>query len=223
MSVAEAVIAPGGRNEPVLPTTRQTIVLRGVPWHTYQSLRKVEENNHLRMTYDRGVLEVMSPFKSHGKIATILDRMIYEWTRFRRIEVESGRDMTCDREDLEQGLQPDLCYWIAHGSLVRGKDEIDFLVDPPPDLALEVDITRSSIPKLPIYESLKIPEVWRWQDRIEVLRLNHETRYEISVESTVLPGFPLKLAEELIQRRNVEGENALLEQFERAIANAGIR
>jgi len=58
-----------------------SVLLHGVSWNTYQSLRKPEENNHLRMTYDRGDLEIMLPLRRHGKIATLLDRMIYEWTR----------------------------------------------------------------------------------------------------------------------------------------------
>lgn len=199
-------------------SVERAIFLREVPWAAYQSLRRAQANNHLRMVYDRGDLEVMSPLKRHGKIATLLDHMIHAWTRHCKMEIESGRDMTCDREELEKGLEPDLCYWIANQPLVCGKDEIDWQTDPPPDLALEVDITRSSIPKLPIYEALRIPEVWCWRNRLEVLR--HQGEHYISVpESLSLPGFPLQLTSEFIEQRNSEGENALLERFAAAIAN----
>lgn len=189
------------------------VVLHGVPWSAYQSLRRAEANNHLRMTYDRGDLEIMSPLKKHGQIATLLDRMIFEWTRLCGTKIESGRDMTCDREDLAQGLEPGLCYWIAHQSAVHGKDEIDLCTDPPPDLALEVDVTTSSIPKLPIYEALRVPEVWRWRDGLEVLRLTTQGSYETATASSALPGFPFELAVELIARRAVDDEHTLIAKF----------
>ncbi|HZN34328.1 MAG TPA: Uma2 family endonuclease, partial [Pirellulaceae bacterium] len=150
--------------------------------------------------------------------SVLLGLMIYEWTRYCGTEIESGRDMTCDREDMKQGLEPDLCYWTINQPLVYGKDEVDFSVDPPPDLALEVDITRSSIPKLPIYEALGVPEVWCWRNGIEVLALR-DGHYARVSESVVLPGFPLRLAEDFIQRRNSAGENALMAQFVAALAN----
>jgi Uma2 family endonuclease len=218
MIVAKEAVAPLVENNVVADLSHRSIVLYDVSWEMYQVVRASERNGHLRMIYDQGVLEIMSPLKRHGKIATLLGLMIYEWTRLRRIEIESGRDMTFAREDLAKGLEPDLCYWIANQPAVHGRDEIDLLTDPPPDLVLEVDISRSSIPKLPIYEALKIPEVWCWRKGLEVLHLDQAGHYARVTDSSALPGFPLKLAEEFIQRRNSMGEIALMEQFEKAIA-----
>lgn len=216
-SATADVVAPSFAPVSAPRQIERVILLRDVPWATYQSLRRAEANNHLRMVYDRGELEIMSPLRRHGKIATLLDHMFHAWTRHRGVEIDSGRDMTCDREDLEKGLEPDLCYWTIHQPLVYEKDEIDWETDPPPDLALEVDITRSSIPKLPIYLALRIPEVWCWKkNRLEVLRLQ-DGRYASVPESTSMPGFPLQLAGEFIERRKELGENALLDQFSAAI------
>jgi Uma2 family endonuclease len=217
MSASASASATAVESLPAGRLVERSVFLRNVPWETYQTLRKAEANEHLRMTYDCGDLEIMSPLKRHGKIAVLLGLMIYEWTRHSRTEIESGRDMTCDREDLEKGLEPDLCYWTAHQPLVHGKDEVDLSVDPPPDLALEVDITRSSVPKLPIYAALRVPEVWCWRDDIEVLALRGGQYVRVS-ESAALPGFPIKLAVELIQRRNELGEHALMDEFVKAIA-----
>lgn len=203
-----------------VPTVTNSIVLHGVSWQLYQALRNEESNNHVRMTFDRGDLELMSPLKKHGKFATLLDRMIYEWTRLHRIKIESGRDMTCDRDDLEKGLEPDLCYWIANQHKVFGKDAIDFAVDPPPDLALEVEMTRTSIPKLPIYEALKVPEVWRWKNGLEVLHLSREGHYATVSDSVELPGFPCMLAADCLSRCSATDETTLLEQFEAAISSS---
>jgi len=196
-----------------------SILLRGVSWETYQTLRNEEANDHVRMTYDGGDLELMSPMKKHGKITTLLGLMIYEWTQLRRIEIESGGNMTCDREDLKKGLEPDLCYWIAHEELVRDKDKIDFLVDPPPDLALEIEVSRSAIPKLPIYQALRIPEVWRWRGKVEVLVLDDAGAYVVRSDSAALPGFPFPLAESFLDRRKSMGDTTLMKQFKTAIAS----
>jgi Uma2 family endonuclease len=195
-----------------------SLVLHGVSWERYQALRWDDANRHLRMTYDRGDLEIMSPQKKHGKIAVLLARMIYAWTIHQRMEIESAGDLTCDREDLLKALEPDLCYWITNLDYVREKDVIDLTTDPPPDLALEVDVSRQSIPKLPIYQALKVPEVWRWHNGLDVRRLESSGNYVASTETSVLPGFPFKLAEDIIQKRHKVGENALVEQFEKAIA-----
>lgn len=61
----------------------------------------------------------------------------------------------------KKGLEADECYWIQNESQMRGKKEFDLDVDPPPDLALEIDITHSSLDRMAIYAGLKILEVWR--------------------------------------------------------------
>lgn len=215
MSVLATVSAP-----PLAANGAGCVVLHGVSWEVYQALRQPEENNHLRMTYDRGDLEIMSPQRKHGKIVSLLALMIYEWTRRHRIKIESGGNMTCDRADLERGLEPDLCYWIAQQAAVRGKDRIDLLVDPPPDLALEVDVSRSAIPKLPIYESLRIPEVWRWGAGLEVLKVGKDLHYSVRTTSSALPGFPVSIAEDFLRQRDLEDETTLMERFEKAIAGS---
>ncbi|MDX1947928.1 MAG: Uma2 family endonuclease [Pirellulaceae bacterium] len=193
-------------------------VLRGVSWETYQKLREDNPSGCLRMTYDRGVLEIMSPSRRHEKIAILIGRMIDEWTMLHDIEIEAGRNTTFSRADLEKGLEADHCYWIANQAAVRGKDEIDLSIDPPPDLALEVDITRSSIPKLPIYQALGVPEVWRWRSGlIEVLQLRGN-KYVQQVPSDALEGFPFALAESFLETYAHDGDTALIRRFRQTIA-----
>jgi Uma2 family endonuclease len=121
---------------------------------------------------------------------------------------------------LERGLEPDLCYWVTNQEMVRGKDDVDFAVDPPPDLALEVEVSRTSIPKLPIYLSLRVPEAWRWRsEKLEVLRLQERGEYAVIAASRELPDFPFQLAESFIEQRDLEDEIRLMARFEAAIAS----
>jgi Uma2 family endonuclease len=201
------------------PVPDVSLLLQEVPWEVYQLLRSAESNRHLRMTYEAGALEIMSPSRKHGKISTFFAALITEWAVRHALEVEFGGDTTFAREDLSQGLEPDHCFWIARQAAVRGRDEIDLAVDPPPDLALEIEVSRSSLPKLPIYQALGVPEIWRWrQERLEILVLGEKGEYAEQTASIVLPGFPVRMAEEFIRQRDQASDTALLRQFRKAIA-----
>ncbi len=95
--------------------------------------------------------------------------------------------MTFRREDLERGFEPDSCFYVQSEARVSGKAQIDFSVDPPPDLVIEVDITSPSLNKLPICAQIGVSEVWRYDGvRLEILRLE-STEYAAVPTSTTLP------------------------------------
>jgi Uma2 family endonuclease len=97
---------------------------------------------------------------------------------------------------------------------MRDRDEVDLTIDPPPDLAIEVDISRSSLSKLPIYQALEVPEIWRWRfDALEVLRLDAGGEYQSQSDSSELPGFPFALAVQVIIDRNQHDDTQLIRQF----------
>lgn len=192
--------------------------LRGVSWETYQALRGADENYNLRMTYDHGALEIVSPSRQHEHVSYLIGRMIDQWSLRHKIEIGAGRNTTFSRQDLKRGLEPDNCYWITHEKVMRDKDDVDLLVDPPPDLVLEVDVTSSSIPKLPIYAALGVPEVWRWQyEAIEPLRLDSHGKYQMKKGSIELKKFPLSLAASLIVQRVGRSDTEVIREFIRAI------
>jgi Uma2 family endonuclease len=196
----------------------QRMCLRGVSWDTYQALRDAEENYHLRMTYDHGVLEVVSPSRKHEQVSYLIGRMIDQWSLRHKIHIGAGRNTTFSRKDLEQGLEPDNCYWIRNEEIMRGKDDVDLRIDPPPDLVLEVDVTRSLIPKLPIYAALGVSEVWHWKfESLEALRLDANGQYQARKGSIELRRFPLDLAAKLVVEREGKSDTTVIQEFIRAI------
>jgi Uma2 family endonuclease len=200
------------------PAIENRIVLRGVSWDIYQSLRADEENYHLRMTYDHGALEIMLPSQKHERIGYLLGRMIDQWTLFRKIDIVAGRNTTFSRKDLEHGLEPDNCYWVTNEKVMRGIDDVDLARDPPPDLVIEVDVTHSSIPKLPIYAALRVPEVWHWtHDLLQVLRLDTSGEYQPRKGSAELRGFPFANAVPIIVEREGKSDTSVVQQFIRAL------
>src|SRR5262249_8000629 len=108
------------------------------------------------------------------------------------IDIYSSGSMTCRREELARGLEPDECYWIEHEPLVRGRDDIDLGTDPPPDLALEIEISRSALDRMSIYAALRVPEVWRWDgEKLTVNLLTKRGTYRASEKSKAFPFLPL--------------------------------
>lgn len=144
---------------PVMP---DAAVLHGIDWETYtRLLRAFERTRRFRLTYDRGTLEIMSPLWEHEKAAYILGAFVDCLIQELQMQYEPGRTVTLRRRRKSRGLEPDNCYWIASAEQLAGKTNIDLRVDPPPDLAIEVDVTRSSLDRMSIYAALGVPEVWR--------------------------------------------------------------
>ena len=138
------------------------VVLRNVPWDYYARLRGDDANRHVRMSYYKGTLELMSPRYRHEKSTARLGQFVMRFTEVMDIPCTESRSTTFRREEQEAGKEADTSFYIANEELIRDKDEIDLAVDPPPDLAIEVDDPNDSRGKLPIYAALRVPEVWRY-------------------------------------------------------------
>jgi Uma2 family endonuclease len=164
------------------------VVLQGVAWSTYQSLmRDLESQPGKRLTYHHGTLEIMVPLPPHESYKKLLGRFVEVATEETETEIRSLGSSTWSREDLAQGLEADECYYIQNEPIVRGRLEIDLSTDPPPDLAIEVDITSSSINRLQIYAALGVPEVWRYDGKTLTIYVLQGNEYEPQEASKALP------------------------------------
>ena len=128
------------------------------------------------------------------------------------IENHAAGSMTFKREDLDRGLEPDECYWIAREAQMRGKEEYDQQNDPPPDLVLEVEVSRSVLDRMGIYAAMKVPEVLRWDGQNLRFCLLRRGKY---VESPVSRSFPLLAAGEIVRfpMQQTLGKIAILRAF----------
>ncbi|MGA2067589.1 MAG: Uma2 family endonuclease [Thermoguttaceae bacterium] len=192
----------------------RAVVLHGIPWATYVALRDTEENWNLRMTYDHGELEIVSPSPLHERLAVVLGNLVEIWALELDIPLSSFRTMTVRREALERGFEPDNCYYVEREPLVWNKTELDFDVDPPPDLAIEVEVSRDSPGKMPIYASFGVPELWRVSGRrLQVHELAAEHRYVPRDTSLCLPDFPITRAQEVLLQLGSVRQTTLLRSF----------
>ncbi len=158
---------------PMSTLPMERVLLEGISWQTYARMRAELDSRPIRLTYDDGTLEIMSPSATHERDKRRIGRLVEALTEERSLPLQSGGSTTWQREDLKKGLEPDECYWLQHAAEVRGRDELDLRFDPPPDLAIEVDVSTSSLDRMAIYAALGVPEVWRWQaDRLTEFRLD---------------------------------------------------
>lgn len=172
-------------------TVARRITLRGVPWHVYDQLLAVVGDGLPRMTYDRGLLELEMPSKTHEALKWMAGRFIEAYAEESGVAYDPAGSTTWRREAIEGGLEADESYYIQNAARVRGR-EVDLTVDPPPDLAVEIDLSPPDVEKESIYARLGVPEIWRWRDgRLAVFARQVDGTYVERQQSIALPGFPL--------------------------------
>lgn len=197
------------------PPRPNAVVLLNTDWETYTRLLKVfAERPAVRLTYDRGSLEIMSPLLEHDGDADFLGFLAVTLTEEFGLPRKAGGSVTLRRRRRQRGLEPDRCYWIANEPRVRGKRRLDLRVDPPPDLAIEVDATHSSLDRMKIYAALGVPEVWRVDGGVLTFQVLQPRRRYISSPTSL--SFPQVTPADLmrfLQMRATLDENAVVQQF----------
>jgi Uma2 family endonuclease len=172
----------------------QHLVVTDVSWGDYERLlewRDANRTHSVRLTYDRGSLEIMVVGTYHERLRKVLALLVEAWLSETGGEYVPSGQLTHKRDDLERGFEPDECYWVQNWRTVAGLRQIDFEVDPPVDLALEVESSRSVKGRLPILASFRIPEVWRYDgESVGILMLQSDGTYNPSSASRAIPNFP---------------------------------
>lgn len=190
------------------------IILQGVRWQTYQALvLDLAQAQGKRLTYNQGILEIMTPLPEHEVNKRLLGRIVETATEVLGVEIYSLGSVTLSREDLQRGIEPDECYYITHETAMRGKLSFDLSVDPAPDLAIEVDITSSSLDRLEIYAAMGVMEVWRFDGQALLIYVLREGVYERREHSDLFPVLATSDLLAFVRKRGQVGENALLREF----------
>ena len=198
----------------------QRTVLQNISWETFETLlAETGEHRGSRFAYDCGTLEIMSPLIEHEGYKSIFGNLIVVLAEELGIEIKSAGSTTLKLKSANRGIEPDNCYYIQNEIAFRGKQTLDLTTDLPPDLAIEIDITSSSINKLAIYSALGIPEIWRYNGRVLQFYQLVENQY---LEREFSYAFPLVSAieiSEFIEQSKTIGEVALIKLFRAWVRN----
>lgn len=191
----------------------QRVLLKNISWHLFESLLEaVGEDRSSRLAYDQGTLEIMTPLLPHEHSKRLIEKLIDILVEELNLNIKSIGSMTCKREEVSRGIEPDSGFYIQNEPLVRDLEEIDLDRDPPPDLMLEVDFTNSSLNKFPIYIALGVPEIWRYAEgNLQIYQLQ-QGQY-IPVNSSPTFAIPLTEIPRFLEQSNRVGEAQMLRTF----------
>jgi len=204
-------------------TSDDHVVLEGVSWEFYQRMLDEIGDGHTRLTYDNGRLEIMSPSGVHDQIKKVIARLIEAYGDETGISVQGFGSTTFKVEELRKGLEPDECYYVQRFDAIVGKENIDLTIDPPPDLAVEVDIFSRSVPRQPIYAALGVPEIWRYHDHaVTSLHRTIDGRYAQSAQSLAFPNLPLDVVSRLVSVGLSKGQPAAVRELKQWIRGGSL-
>ena len=199
-------------NQLIIPPGNK-IKLQNVSWEMYSSiLDELGEGYALRLTYYQQTLEIRMPLPKHEKAKSLIGYFVNVLLEELNIDCDVLGSTTFKSQEMQSGVEPDDCFYIQHEAAIRGKDRIDLTVDPPPDLAIEID--NSSPTSLNSYQALKVPELWRYDGRTLKIYLLQDGKYMESDRSPSFPDFPIvDVIPQYVDRSNTQGRSPTIRAF----------
>ena len=175
------------------------VVLRHIAWETYCQLNDENFSPAVQMAFFEGSLEIMTVSARHENWERKIEVLVRNLTGAMGLDCESFGSVTMRRKDLRVGLEPDACFYFGPMAVAsRGREELNLQTDPAPDLAVEIDISRRSFSKFPIYAALGIREIWRFHENEMALYELAEGEYRVIEQSAVLPPMTAAILTQLL-------------------------
>lgn len=192
----------------------QAFLFQAVDWDFYDKFLHLLNDKRVRVTYDRGNLEIMAPSYRHESYGGLLGHMVEDLAIELRIPFKLAGETTFRLEDLDRGLQADECYYIQNQGRIEKGREIDLTRDPPPDLAIEMEVTRSALDRMSIYAALRVPEVWRFDgESLASYQLQPNGEYISCEHSLAFPFLPMADLMGFIRAHESEDDGSILGAF----------
>ncbi|MEC4805625.1 MAG: Uma2 family endonuclease [Jaaginema sp. PMC 1080.18] len=166
----------------------------------------------LALAYAHETLEIIAPQCDREINKAFISDFIKILLEEIEIEFYPLGSTTFKHQVLQQAIEPDCCFYIKNEAAVRGKPRLNLAIDPPPDLALEIDITSRSHPE--IYAALGVPELWQFDGENLEIKVLESGQY-VSVEfSPNFPNLPLKtIIPQYLNRAKTQGRNRTMKAF----------
>jgi Uma2 family endonuclease len=166
----------------------QRFMIYNIGWEGYQGLLRIIGDGLPRLTYAHADVELMRPMLIHESYRARLCRVVWHVTEMLDIPIMSLGATTFHREDRDRGLEADESFYQANIGRIGRKNSINLTIDPPPDLAIEIELNRSNLNRLDVYAKLGFPEVWRFDgENLVVCQLKPDGQYVMTDSSLVFP------------------------------------
>ncbi|MBR8830482.1 MAG: hypothetical protein N5P05_000044 [Chroococcopsis gigantea SAG 12.99] len=191
------------------------VILSFQSWSDYEQLLGLRDEGVLPKIYfnaDSGKIRLMSPLPSHGNRVDTLKSLIKILLHHYNKDFQSFDPITLTKIS-RAGVEPDGCFYVDNYSAILGKDKIDLTIDPPPDLALEVDITSRTNPD--DYSSIAVPELWIYRPPQLLIYVLSGEQYDEKERSTLFSEIDIKnILPTYIERAWLQGSSLALREFE---------
>ncbi|NEQ48338.1 MAG: Uma2 family endonuclease [Leptolyngbya sp. SIOISBB] len=188
----------------------QRLLLHDVSWAEFDAiLEELGQHRNTRIAYKDGLLEIMAPLPEHEYFKQSISIAIEDIAEELNQDYESYGSTTWRKQAEKAGLESDNCFYFQNEALVRGKLKFDLNQDPPPDLALEIDITNKSLDRFPIYARLGVAEIWCYDQGVLSIYLLQSGQYVQANQSQVFPTLKVQELPQLIEEHRDKGRLAL--------------
>lgn len=191
-ALLQPLAQPEDRHAP-WPNGEQRLLLHNMSWEAYEMIGEaLRDRTGIFLTYDRGNLEIMTTSPEHERYDKWLGRLVEVLAEEFSLQILPLGRMTFKSRSDERGLEPDDCYWIANERHMRARLTWDPTTDPPPDLFIEIEISRCFLDRMAICAALSVREVWRFNgETLRVFLLQSDRTYQESAGSPTFPGIPI--------------------------------
>ncbi|MGC1308641.1 MAG: Uma2 family endonuclease [Phormidesmis sp.] len=187
------------------------VLLKDISWEQFEKLlENMGDRPTTRIAYDNGTLEIMAPLPEHEHFKEVISDAVKDIADELDLDYESYGSTTWRKRAVRAGVEPDNCFYFQNEAIIRGRIDLDLSKgDPPPDLALEIDITSKSLERFPLYARLEVPEIWCYDSG--ALKIYHlkSGGYEESSTSLALPHLPIGELPQLIEANRLAGRRAI--------------
>jgi Uma2 family endonuclease len=186
------------------------VVMYNISWQQFENLlADLGESRAARFAYDNGTLEIMTPLPEHEYYKETIGTSIQDIAEVLEQDYASLGSTTWKREIKKAGVEPDNCFYFQNEPKIRGKLKFNLEQDPPPDLALEIDVTSKSLSRFPIYARLGVPEIWCYDcGELKIYQLDGQEYIEVKT-SSIFPTLPIQEIPELIEKYRYSGRLSL--------------
>lgn len=193
-------------------TPGSQIAISNLSWRDFQEIRhEFGEQRNIRLCYYQGILEIMSPSASHERVHRIISYIITTILEHQQRDWEDFGATTLKYPDIA-GVEPDSCFYLQNANAVRNLTKLDLTESPPPDLAIECDVTSKTT--ISAYQALQVPEVWIYDEGELSIYQYLKGKYQKTSNSLAFPNFPItQIIPYLIQQAIAKGTRQMLTEL----------
>lgn len=195
----------------------QRLLIRNLDWQQFEHiLEELGEARSSRIAYSHGTLEIRMPSPEHEVDKELIGDLVKTLLDELEIDCECFGSTTFKQEAMASGIEPDQCFYIQNQAQMRGKRRIDLTVDPPPDLAIEVDVTSKT--QIDAYAALGVPELWLYEKEQLNIYILQAGQYEAVRTSPTFSKVPiLDWVREVLEQSIKIGRSPALRNFRKQI------